>query len=216
LLKSVRTSPVKIFVTGLVTGLTLQLAIGPVFLFIANLTLQKSFLDGVVGVFAVTAVDYLYITLAILGVGKLLEKKHVRKSFGIISSVILIAFGVLFIYGASTISAPTSTLSETPTLFSSFLSVFVLTITNPMTILFFTGLFSAKAVEYHYTKHQLLIFGLSVGLATFLFMGTAVILFSLLKESVPVPVIQTLNTLVGSLLIVYGLIRIKTSINKNA
>jgi len=212
----VRTSPVKIFVTGLVTGLTLQLAIGPVFLFIANLTLQKSFLDGVVGVFAVTAVDYLYITLAILGVGKLLEKKHVRKSFGIISSVILIAFGVLFIYGASTISAPTSTLSETPTLFSSFLSVFVLTITNPMTILFFTGLFSAKAVEYHYTKHQLLIFGLSVGLATFLFMGTAVILFSLLKESVPVPVIQTLNTLVGSLLIVYGLIRIKTSINKNA
>ena len=211
-----RTSPVKIFVTGLVTGLTLQLAIGPVFLFIANLTLQKSFLDGVVGVFAVTAVDYLYITLAILGVGKLLEKKHVRKSFGIISSVILIAFGVLFIYGASTISAPTSTLSETPTLFSSFLSVFVLTITNPMTILFFTGLFSAKAVEYHYTKHQLLIFGLSVGLATFLFMGTAVILFSLLKESVPVPVIQTLNTLVGSLLIVYGLIRIKTSINKNA
>lgn len=202
--------------TGLVTGLTLQLAIGPVFLFIANLTLQKSFLDGVVGVFAVTAVDYLYITLAILGVGKLLEKKHVRKSFGIISSVILIAFGVLFIYGASTISAPTSTLSETPTLFSSFLSVFVLTITNPMTILFFTGLFSAKAVEYHYTKHQLLIFGLSVGLATFLFMGTAVILFSLLKESVPVPVIQTLNTLVGSLLIVYGLIRIKTSINKNA
>jgi len=203
-------------VTGLVTGLTLQLAIGPVFLFIANLTLQKSFLDGVVGVFAVTAVDYLYITLAILGVGKLLEKKHVRKSFGIISSVILIAFGVLFIYGASTISAPTSTLSETPTLFSSFLSVFVLTITNPMTILFFTGLFSAKAVEYHYTKHQLLIFGLSVGLATFLFMGTAVILFSLLKESVPVPVIQTLNTLVGSLLIVYGLIRIKTSINKNA
>ncbi|PJA45135.1 hypothetical protein CO174_04865 [Candidatus Uhrbacteria bacterium CG_4_9_14_3_um_filter_50_9] len=216
MLKSVRTSPVKIFVTGLVTGLTLQLAIGPVFLFIANLTLQKSFLDGVVGVFAVTAVDYLYITLAILGVGKLLEKKHVRKSFGIISSVILIAFGVLFIYGASTISAPTSTLSETPTLFSSFLSVFVLTITNPMTILFFTGLFSAKAVEYHYTKHQLLIFGLSVGLATFLFMGTAVILFSLLKESVPVPVIQTLNTLVGSLLIVYGLIRIKTSINKNA
>ena len=61
----------KEFKNGLLTGLTLQLAIGPVFLFIANLTLQKSTLDGLAGVVAVTIVDYLYITLSILGIGRL-------------------------------------------------------------------------------------------------------------------------------------------------
>ena len=70
-----------------------------------------------------------------------------------------------------------------------------------MTIVWYAGLFTAKAVEYNYTKRELLVFGLSVGLATLLFMGTSVILFSLVKKTVPISLIQTLNIIVGSLLI---------------
>lgn len=77
-----------------------------------------------------------------------------------------------------------------------------------MTIVFFTSIFTAKAVEYNYTKKELYIFGLSVGSATFLFMGLSVVLFSLLKQSVPIALIQSLNLLVGAVLIGYGVIRI--------
>jgi len=42
--------PLKIFGNGLATGLILQLAIGPVFFFIINLSLQRSLIDGLVGV----------------------------------------------------------------------------------------------------------------------------------------------------------------------
>ncbi len=59
---------------GLFTGLFFQLAIGPVFFFIANLTLQRSIYDGFAAVLAVTLVDYFYITLALFGIGKLLEE----------------------------------------------------------------------------------------------------------------------------------------------
>lgn len=48
----------RVFVNGLLTGLTLQAAIGPVFFFIVNLALQRSFYDGLVAVAAVTLVDY--------------------------------------------------------------------------------------------------------------------------------------------------------------
>ena len=77
-----------------------------------------------------------------------------------------------------------------------------------MTIVFFTSLFTTKAVEYNYTKKELYVFGFGTGLATFLFMGTSVFLFSLVKGTVPVLLIQFLNIVVGCLLIGYGGIRL--------
>ena len=90
-----RDTSMKVFLNGLSTGLILQLAIGPVFFYIVNLSLHKTIFDGLAAVLAVTIVDYLYITLAILGIGRLLQKKRIKKVFGIISSVILIVFGCI-------------------------------------------------------------------------------------------------------------------------
>lgn len=205
----------KIFKNGLVTGLFLQLAIGPVFFYIVNLTLQKSFYDGLVAVFAVTIVDYLYITLAVFGVGKLLEKKKFKKIFGIVSSLVLIIFGGIIIKGIIGSYISTAVDTNTSNLLASFTSVFFLTISSPMTIVFFTSLFATKAVEYNYKKRELLIFGLSTGLATFMFMGSSVILFSLIGNIIPVIVIKLLNLIVGILLIGYGTIRL-TKVFKNS
>ena len=197
----------KSFRNGLATGLVLQLAIGPVFFFIINLALQRSFFDGLIGVFAVTIVDYFYITLAIFGIGKLLENKKFKKMFGIISSIVLIIFGIFIIKGITSSGISTGIITNSTNLLSSFASVFFLTISSPMTIVFFTSIFTAKALEYNYTKKELLIFGFGTGLATFLFMGTSVILFSLIKGGVPILLIQILNLVVGFLLIGYGVIR---------
>ena len=198
----------KIFRNGLATGLVLQLAIGPVFFFIINLALQKTIFDGLVGALAVTTVDYFYITLAILGIGKLLDNKKAKKIFGIISSIVLSIFGFIIIKGITGKSISTNVGTNSTNLFTSFTSVFLLTISSPMTIVFFTSLFTTKAVEYNYTKKELLIFGLGTGLATLLFMGTSVILFSLIKGAVPVLLIQVFNLIVGFLLIGYGGMRL--------
>lgn len=206
----------RVFVNGLLTGLVLQMAIGPVFFFIINIALQKTLYDGFAAVSAVTLVDYFYITLAILGVGKLLEKKRIKKTFGIISSIVLIVIGIIIIRNIPIESTTFELTANATDLVTSFTSVFFLTISNPMTIVFFTGVFSAKAIEYNYTKHELLIFGLSVGLATFLFMGTSVIIFSLLQKTVPILLIQILNIIVGCLLILYGAIRLKPVLKNSA
>lgn len=205
---------------GLLTGLTLQLAIGPVFFFIVNLTLQKTIFDGFAGVLAVTFVDYFYITLAIIGIGKLLEYKRTARIFSFISSALLIVFGFLILKGVINSVVRYWTISSAVTVgtydfLSSFTSVFLLTISSPMTIVFFTSLFASKAVEYGYTKNQLLYFGLGTGLATFLFMSLSVVAFSLIKGSIPTLLTLVLNGLVGCLLVGYGTIRIaKTIRNK--
>ncbi|MCJ7717627.1 MAG: LysE family translocator, partial [Anaerolineales bacterium] len=78
----------------------LQVAIGPVFFYILNLTLQRSLQVGYAAVLAAVLVDYLYITLAVLGAGKLLEMKGVKRILGILSSVVLSIFGWLMIESA--------------------------------------------------------------------------------------------------------------------
>jgi len=194
----------KVFRNGLSTGLLLQLAIGPVFFYIANLTIQRTIFDGLVAVLAVTLVDYIYITLAILGVGKVLENQKVKKVFGAISSIVLILFGWIMIKGVVGSDIAATATAASSNLLTSFTSAFVLTISSPLTIVFFTSLFAAKAVELNVTKRELFIFGLSTGSATFLFMGASVILFSIIGGVIPVMLIKLLNILVGLVLIGYG------------
>jgi GrpB-like predicted nucleotidyltransferase (UPF0157 family)/threonine/homoserine/homoserine lactone efflux protein len=198
----------KIFKNGLLTGLALQLAIGPVLFYIINLTLQKTTLDGLVAVIGVTLADYVYITLAILGIGELLKKEKIKKIFGIISSIVLILFGVFIIKNILDVNISSSVDVNSISLFSSFISTFILTISSPLTIVLFTSLFASKVIEYNYTKRELFIFGISTGLATFIFMGCSVILFSLVKGSIPIILIQIMNLVVGVLLIGYGILRL--------
>lgn len=204
----------KSFINGLLTGLTLQFAIGPVFFFIMNLVLQKSSLDGVAGVLAVTLVDYLYISLSIIGIGKLLEHKKIKTTFGIVSSLVLIGFGLLTLRGAIAGTILKNTISTSSNILTSFTSVFFLTISSPMTILFFTSLFTTKAVEYNYTKRELVRFGFGTGFATFLFMGSSVLLFSFLRGTIPTFIVQTLNGIIGCVLVGYGGLRLKATIAK--
>lgn len=73
----------RVLINGFSTGLLLQLAIGPVFFFIINLSLQRTILDGLCAVSAVTNVDYIYILLAAAGVGRLFEDPKTKKILGV-------------------------------------------------------------------------------------------------------------------------------------
>jgi threonine/homoserine/homoserine lactone efflux protein len=200
---------VAIMLNGFLTGLILQIAIGPVFFFILNLSIQKTVVDGLFAVIAVTLADYIFIALAVLGVGKLLEKPKMKIVLGLTSSVVLIIFGIIMILSIdpNTQIGNSNTLAESNYL-SSFVSAFLLTISSPLTIVFWTSLFAAKAIEKGYAQKQLILFGISAGLATFVFLGASVTLLSIVRASIPLALLGILNAVVGLLLIIYGVIRL--------
>jgi len=69
-------------------------------------------------------------------------------------------------------------------------------------------LFAAKAIEKGYAQKQLIFFGIAAGLATLVFLGSAVTLLSIMRTSIPLTLLRVLNIAVGSLLIIYGMIRL--------
>lgn len=161
-------------------------------------------LNWLVVVLAVTSVDFFYILLAIFGIWELLKKNKIKNIFGIISSFVLIIFGIIIIKDIFNNNIQNIQVTEYKSLATSFLSVFFLTISSPLTIIFFTNLFTTKAIEYNYTKNDLYIFWIATWLATPLFIWSSVLIFSLLKENIPVTLIQFLNIIVWILLILYG------------
>lgn len=199
----------QVFINGLSTGFVLQLAIGPVFFFILNITLQRTMVDGLFSVVAVTVVDYCYILLALVGVGKMLEYQKIKKTLSITSACALCIFGIFMLLSTrSTLTHSTIFVQSISNYWSSFLSAFLLTISSPLTIVFWTSLFASKAIEYGYSKRQLVIFGLSAGLSTLLFLGSAVMLLSLSKTVIPLFLVKILNVVVGFVLMIYGTIRL--------
>ena len=200
------------FSNGLLTGLVLQIALGPVFFYIINLTIQKSLADGLAGVLGALTGDSLYIILSIVGVGSLLGKPEVKRKIGIISAVTLIIFGVVILRSAvQTVPAINGVTPTTSGVLASYLTVLVMTLSNPLTIVFFSSVFSAKAAENNYERPQLRWFGLGTAAATLIFLGLSALLISSLRAVISPLVVAGLNVLVGMLLIAYGLLRLMRS-----
>lgn len=198
-------------IDGLLTGLFLQFALGPVFFYILGITIDSNLTNGLFAIFAVTIVDYFYITLSIIGVGKLLHRKRIRLVFGIVSSLILAVFGAIILYKGTFGIANSQNISPMAwTPLSSFTSCFILTISSPLTIVFFCSIFSAKAMEKGYQKRQLIVFGLGTGSATFLFLTLTMLIVHFLKSGIPHIIVQVMNCIVGSILIFYGISRLLT------
>jgi threonine/homoserine/homoserine lactone efflux protein len=196
-----------IFLDGFLTGLILQIAIGPVYFFILNLALAGSLADAFAGIGAAVLVDYLYITLAILGVGKALQTRRIKTILGFIGAAVLSIFGLVMILDPFTGRLGYEVVSKSINPVSSFISTLLLTISSPLTIVFWTGVFASRAVQKDYSGKELIPFGIAAGLASLVFLGITITLIYSIKLSLPGDLIKTMNAAVGVILIGYGVIR---------
>lgn len=197
------------FFDGLLTGLFLQLALGPIFFYVLGIALESNYINSLYGIAAVTLADYIFIVLSLVGIGRFLKDERKRVIFGVVSSILLILFGLIMLYQGLNFNLDQGhgdLIIWTP--FTSFASCFVLTVSSPLTILFWGSIFSAKAIEKNYEKQQLIVFGLSAGISTFIFLAGSMMILTLFKSMIPNEVVQILNSLVGVVLIFYGISRI--------
>ena len=191
---------------GMLTGLFLQLALGPVFFFIVNISISSNLSHAFWAVIAVTLADYIYIILALLGIGQVLKKAQPKLWFGRISSCVLAVFGMMILIACLNTSQPTDQILPVSwTGHKAFSAAFVLTLSSPLTIVFWSSIFSAKAIEKNYQAGQLTWFSLGTGLSTFLFLSASILVLSIVKTQIPIGLVRWLNGLVGGVLILYGI-----------
>ncbi|MBN1778004.1 MAG: LysE family transporter [Clostridiales bacterium] len=188
---------------GLRFGMLLQLAVGPLCFLTLRTAADGGFWAGMRVTLAVTLVDALFIALSGAGAAAVLGRAKAAVRWG--GCLVLCLFGVNIILGAFNIAfLPALQLSATQG-GSPFWQGFVLTAANPLTIVFWGGVFTAQVVAHGYTKRQLVFFAAGCVSSTFLSLTLVAFLGSVLSGFLPEIAMQILNILVGVVLIGYGL-----------
>lgn len=191
------------FFRGILTGMLLQLAIGPVFMFIINTVFQYGKVNGIAAVTGVTTADYIYICMAVAGLGILFKNEKLKKQMALISSVILILFGIGILLKETGVTENIR-LTVKNSLMNSYLAAFFLTISSPLTIIFWTGVFSVKAEQYKMKFKELLCFAAGAGAATFVFLSLSVLILSFVKDGISNSVLYVINSIAGGIIIFFG------------
>ena len=188
-------------------GMLLQIAIGPVCLMILQTAIASGFATAESGVLAVVLVDALFIFAAIWGIGALFTRfpraKTLLKFFGGLVLVLFGAGSVLSVFGIALIPGLNLTAQSGSQNF--FMTMLVLTLSNPLTILFWAGVFSTKLAEENFQRGQVYAFGSGAVLSTAFSLSLVSFLGSLINAHVPAAFIDILNFAVGCVLVAFGL-----------
>lgn len=199
---------------GLRFGMLLQLSIGPVFVLVLQTAVGGGFLAAEGAVLGTVLIDAVYIAAAIFGLGTFINRsKRVRRALQFVGAGVLILFGLITVLGGFGISVlPKLGLSNAQA-GSAFLKGLLLTLSSPLTIVFWAGVFAAKMGEEQLEQSQALLFGTGAILSTLLFLTLVATLGGTLGAFVSGTLMNTLNVLVGLLLIGFG---IRTAVKKPA
>lgn len=178
-------------------GMLLQIAIGPVCLFILQTSIAQGLGPALTGVLGTALTDGAEILLAALGVGAALKHRpglqRVMKYFGAAVLFLFGADGVLGFFGRSLFFH-----WELPAAAGGvFLKTVLLALANPLTVLFWAGVFAAKIANEKMTGRSLAAFGSGCVLSTLFFLSAVALVGSVARPTLPEMVVRLFGLLVG-------------------
>lgn len=194
----------KKYFDGLKFGMLLQLAVGPMCLMVFNTAKNVNFIVAMSLVLAIALVDAFYILLAALGVNKLLDNKKTKTTFKIIGALVLILFGLNIILSVFDINIIPS-LNLKPSSTNIFVQGLILTLSNPITIVFWGSVLTTKIIDDGLKKNELIIFSVGLVSSTLFFLSFIAFLGTVLSSFIPEVVSRVLNIIVGLLIVIFGL-----------
>jgi threonine/homoserine/homoserine lactone efflux protein len=191
---------------GFKFGMLLQLAVGPMCLMVFNTSATHGFLAAVTLVIAIALIDGLYIALSGLGVAAVLNKNHIKIAIKILGCIVLVVFGfntILGVFGYTFL--PNISIFKEVNSKSIFIQGLLLTASNPLTIIFLSGVLSTQVIEKDLNRRELFLFGIGCVLSTLVFLTTVALCGSILSGFLPNLVILIFNVAVGIVLVFFGI-----------
>jgi len=196
----------QIFLSGLILGISVAVPIGPVGLLCIDRTIKKHFWSGFFSGIGAASADALYGLVAAFGItfiSNLLISEEFY--FRLVGGILLIAIGIRsFRLKPKQISVYEPTKKH---LIKDFLSAFVLTITNPGTVLFFMAVFTGfglTGTTGEFVSAITLVSGIFIGSVTWwLVLSSSAFI---LKPRINDKFLTGLNHLSSTAIIIFGLV----------
>ena len=192
-----------IFFRGLIIGFSIAAPVGPIGVLCIRRTLAEGRLAGFLSGMGAASADMLYGAIAAFGLTAVQDLLLGQASWlRIIGGVFLLYLGVRTFVSKPAGQAAVSSRSGR---FGAYLSTFLLTLTNPITILSFLAIFAGLRLgetDGNYFSASLMVAGVFLGSAAWwLTLSTGV---SLLREKFTPALLAWVNRLAGVLIFAFG------------
>jgi len=196
-----------LFLRGLIIGFSIAAPVGPIGVLCIRRTLAEGRASGFLSGLGAATADALYGCVAGFGLtivsGFLVDQ---RFWIQLIGGIFLLALGVKSL---RSVPAEHAAAAAGSGLAASYASTLLLTLTNPMTILSFAGIFAALGVAEtsgDFSAAALLVLGVFVGSAAWWLLLSGGV--GLLRDKLSSPVLRWTNRLSGVILVVFGAVAV--------
>jgi threonine/homoserine/homoserine lactone efflux protein len=196
-----------LFLRGLIIGFSIAAPVGPIGILCIRRTLSEGRASGFLSGLGAATADALYGAVAGLGLtiisGFLVDQRYWIQLIG---GVFLLALGVKTL---RSVPAERAAAASGAGLAASYASTLLLTLTNPMTILSFAGIFAGLGVADtggDLAAAALLVLGVFIGSgAWWLLLSGGV---GLMREKLPAGALRWANRLSGTILLAFGAVAV--------
>lgn len=188
---------------GVRFGMMLQLAIGPVFFLVLTASALYGCLAGIAVMAAAALVDAVFIAISAGGIAVLIKRPGIQRRIKLFGSAVLMLFGLYMTVTAMGEQVPQITFSGTG-YGDFFMTGLILTLSNPLTILFWGGVFASQVAVHGASPRQMKGFAAGCVLSTILFLTGTAVVGAVFSRFLPLSVLLMLNGAVGVILLYLG------------
>jgi len=203
---------------GFLIGLCTSVPVGPIAILCIQRTLQKGRKYGFYSGLGAACSDFFYALLAIFGLSFVMDFiNQYEFLIQLIGSVLIMAFGVFIFFQNPTKNIKRQSQNDTATYFQEFLTSFLLTVTNPLMIFLFLGLYARMEFLVDSAGWWEDMFGMLAILAgstTWWF--TVTLLASTFHNKFNIRGLWILNKITGSLIFIIALVSLILTLTGNS
>ncbi|MFO7868244.1 MAG: LysE family transporter [Bacteroidales bacterium] len=203
-----------IFFQGLIIGILVSIPMGPIGVLCVQRTLHQGKKAGLISGIGAATADSFFATIAGFGL-TFISSFFIDNKFAItlLGAIVLIVLGVrLFI--TNTIKQVRKYKTKKMNVFSDFFSVFFLTLSNPITIIFFGVVFAGLGIVKNDTSSlSILIIGIFFGAIVWWFVLSSLV--NQFRQYFRLRIIFYINKFAGVLIVLFGLFALANAFYPN-
>jgi threonine/homoserine/homoserine lactone efflux protein len=197
-------------IRGLIIGLTIAAAVGPITLLVIRRTIDHGGLYGFASGLGVATADATYAGVAAFGltaITSLLVSGHVL--LGIVGGAVIAFMGYRTMISRPTGPAPDA---ERPGMVGAFASIYALTMTNPLTIVLYAGVFAGIGLVAGSSFADAAVITLAAWLGSTLWWVILCSVVAWVRGRVSTRAMLWVNRISGAALVVFGIVAVLSAL----
>ncbi|MCQ2335565.1 MAG: LysE family transporter [Paludibacteraceae bacterium] len=203
---------------GFIIGLCTSAPVGPIAILCIQRTLQKGRRVGFVSGLGAASSDFVYALIAMLGLSFVMDFiNQYEFLIQLVGSIVIMGFGVMIFFQNPTKRIKKGKTATSSTYFQEYITSFALTITNPLMIFLFLGLFARMEFLVDSAGWYENVFGMIavlIGSSTWWF--TITLLASTFRNKFNIRGLWILNKITGSLIFLIAMVSLILTLTGNS